>query len=145
MLYPVNPTFGEGWKVPKENRTFCEDEFNTHDNITAARRMVEACFKKNAYSFNETVLFANGQYKHKPKVTGGGVVHYVKPLKESIDPNKNKRFVLGLNPNMSYFVGIADPNFLMVSTNPSAVPYILRSIGLNSGYHSYFLMVSFVM
>ena len=46
---------------------------------------------------------------------------------------------------MSYFVGIADPNFLMVSTNPSAVPYILRSIGLNSGYHAYFLMVSFVM
>ena len=136
LWFPKNPITGEGWKLPKENRSFCEDTLDTDDD-----NMTTDCLKNNLYTFKETVLYANGQYWNGPRLTVGGVVHLVKPFKESIDPHKNARFLLSLNPDLSYFVGIADHNFLMASTNPSAVPYTLRRVGLNSGIHTFYLKV----
>ena len=136
MLFGGDPVYSKGWKVASENISFCEDvNWNTRDDL-------EACFKKYAYTFNETVLSADGKYLRKLKVSTAGILHFVKPLKESIDPHQNKGFLLQLNPKLNYFFGITDPNFEIASTNPSAVPYILQELGLSAGVQLLTLMVN---
>ena len=131
MLFPESPTTGGGWKVERGEESFCEDE-----NITRMEDL-EYCMREHAYTINDTVVSCNQPFKRTFKVSTSGLVHMIQPANKT----GNKPFNVNLNPQLNYFVGFTDPKYQLLSSNPSAVPYILRNIPFNSGMHIIYLKV----
>ena len=127
MLLPENPVKGSGWKVPRQNVSFCGNE-----DLKKMEEM-EECMKEYAYTFNETVIRCNKELEREFKVAlGFGLVHIIKPANDSLKSNENP-MQLFLNPKLNYFIAFIDPIFKIVSFNPSI--YIMRKIHFNSGWN----------
>ena len=123
-----------GWKAGRKNRSFCEDAIDSNDTLGGFGK----CLQESIHTFNETVISCNRPYYRDFILGVGGPIHIIKPIKV-------KRFLINLNPKFDYFIGFTDTKFLMTSSNPSTLPYILRNVHPNSGHHIIYLKVSLAL
>ena len=121
--------------------------FKTENGLTCANKDGDElirCMEEKAFSVNET--FPLGQtnldihlYYVDSNHLGLGQSVKIKPGK--ISKSVTETISLIMNPNISYYIQIIDPQLKFTSFNPDSVPRVIMSFEENAGVVNFFLKV----